>query len=236
MSIRSSVSAMAVALLLSGNAHATTIGNVDTLDPAVLHGGTVSAGYAIPWVSGGGLTGVADGTNWFGTGETLAQSLSAADHHWAQYGTPAVGGAIWFSSGIVTDSVLAVPAIDHGWNATNTNEGFEPFEFKVFGCSILGDAGSCFEGIITDVYARGIDDTGTNKNADDWTSRWYFGGGFYSFFMVTDGDRLVNGPFSPGEGEIDALMVVPEPNILALVATALLGLLGFSVMRRRTEA
>ena len=139
-------------------------------------------------------------------------------------------------SGIITDSVIAVPAIDHGWELNNNGEGFEPFEFKVFSCSILGDAASCIEGVITDVWARGIYDTGTNKNADDFTSRWYFGGGFFSVFLVTDGDRLVNGPHSPCEGEIDALLIVPEPSILALIATALMGMFGFSVMRRRAEA
>ena len=235
MSIRTGAASIAAALLISTSASATIIGNVDTIDPAVLHSGTVSAGYAIPWSSGGGITGTADGTNWSQTFEGEASALSAADHHWAQFGTPSVGGAIWFNSGIVTDSVLAVPAIDHGWDPNNLGEGFEPFEFKVFGCSVLGDAASCLEGVITDVYARGIDDSGSSKNADDWTSRWYFGGGFYKFFMVTDGDRLVGGPFSPGEGEIDALMVVPEPSILALIATALMGLFGFSAMRRRAQ-
>ena len=84
------------------------------------------------------------------------------------------------------------------------------------------ELGSCTEGHITDVYTRGVDDTGVGKNADDWASVWGFDRP-YTIFAITSGDRLVGSPqggFSPGEGEIDALAIatpVPEPAEWALM-------------------
>lgn len=71
------------------------------------------------------------------------------------------------------------------------------------------------------------------KNADDWTSQWNFTGS-YNYFAITSGDRLVGGPFSPGEGEIDALAAapIPEPETYALFAAGLAAL-GFMTRRRR---
>jgi hypothetical protein len=77
--------------------------------------------------------------------------------------------------------------------------------------------------VITDVWARGVDDAGAMKNGDDWTTRWAFGS-THNYFMITSGDRLVGGPYSAGEGEIDALAAVPEPVLLSLLGLGLAGL------------
>jgi hypothetical protein len=71
------------------------------------------------------------------------------------------------------------------------------------------------------------------KNADDWTTQWEFARS-YNFFAVTSGDRLMgDSPFSPGEGEIDALAVaVPEPETYALFAAGL-GALAFVARRQK---
>ena len=133
-------------------------------------------------------------------------------------------------------SVLAVPAIDHGWTSDNTGEYFEPFEFRIWGCT-SATLTACTEGKITDVYTRGVDDSGAGKNADDFASVWGFDKA-YNIFAITSGDRLVNGGvpgFSPGEGEIDALAItapVPEPSEYALLGVGLAALT-FVARRRR---
>jgi hypothetical protein len=86
------------------------------------------------------------------------------------------------------------------------------------------------------VWTKGVDDVGAMKNADDWTTQWEFARG-YNFFAITSGDRLVGGGvpgFSPGEGEIDALMAapIPEPETYALFAAGL-GVLAFVARRQR---
>jgi len=207
-----------------------TIGNVTLIDPATVHGGTVAIGPTLSYVSGGnGATGTADGTSFTSGGYTPAAALALADHVWAQYDP-----AILFSSATATSSLIAIPAQDHGWSPDNSIEGWEPFEFRIFGCT---SPTSCLDaGVITDVWTRGVDDLSSAKNADDWTTRWAFSGS-YSLFLLTSGDRLVGGGVpghSPGEGEIDALALeTPEPSTLALIGMTLLSLFGFGMMRRR---
>ncbi len=52
--------------------------------------------------------------------------------------------------------------------------------------------------------------------------------------VVVSGDRLLNRPFSPGEGEIDALAAapIPEPETYALFGAGL-GVLAFVARRQR---
>ncbi|SDX29827.1 FxDxF family PEP-CTERM protein [Nitrosomonas oligotropha] len=76
-----------------------------------------------------------------------------------------------------------------------------------------------------------MDDTSALKNADDWSSQWSFTGS-YNYFAVVSGDRLVGGPWSPGEGEIDAIAAIPEPETYAMLLASL-GLLGFAARRRK---
>jgi hypothetical protein len=230
MFIRSIIAATAASLLLSSTASATLVGGADTIDPVTVHAGTVAIGPTLTYVSGSnGSTGTADGTTYATTFEGSASALASADHHWAQYDP-----GIYFSSGSAVQALIAIPAIDHGWTSDNTDEFYEPFEFRIFGCTAIG---SCLDaGVITDVWTRGVDDVGAMKNADDFTTRWAFGGS-YSLFLMVSGDRLVGGPYSPGEGEIDALAVeTPEPSTLALIGILALSLFGFGVMRRRADA
>jgi hypothetical protein len=135
------------------------------------------------------------------------------------------------TGGAAVSSVLAIPDIDHGWDVNNNGENWEPFEFIVWGCTAVG---ACTQGTITDVYTRGIDDSGPSKNADDFATVWGFTQS-YSLFMITSGDHLSSAGHSPGEGEIDALAIpsaVPEPETYALFAAGL-GMLAFVSHRQK---
>lgn len=223
--------AAALAAAASGAWATTAVGSATLVDNAVVHAGTATATTFLTYLSGGnGVTGTADGTNFvYDAIPNPAAAMAAADHRWLQYDAP-----IFMSSGnTFLSSVLAVSAIDHGWTADNTGESFEPFEFRIWGCTAAALT-ACTEGKITDVYMRGVDDTGAGKNADDFSSVWGFDRA-YNIFAITSGDRLVGGPFSPGEGEIDALAFanpVPEPSEFALMIAGL-GALGFVARRKR---
>jgi hypothetical protein len=229
--------AAALAAIASGAWATTTVGSATLVDNAVVHAGTVAATSFLTYVSGGnGVTGTSDGSSYAYDGvPDPAAAMAAADHRWLQYDAP-----IFMTSGnTFLSSVLALPALDHGWTSGNTGEFWEPFEFRIFGCT-AATATACTEGKITDVYTRGIDDTGAAKNADDFASVWGFDRS-YNIFMITSGDRLVGGGlpgYSPGEGEIDALAVaapVPEPSEFALMIAGL-GALGFVARRKRRLA
>ena len=227
-------SILAASLLISAMtaAHAVTVvGDATLSDTAVVHPGTVTPTAYLTFLSGSnGSTGTADGTTFTLGGPTPGVAMSTADHVWAQYDP-----AIFMSSLTPLSSVLAIPAIDHGWTSDNTGEFWEPFEFKIWGCT-AAVLSACTEGHITAVYTRGVDDTGTGKNADDWATVWSFDTA-YTIFAITSGDRLVGGPFSPGEGEIDALAVVgavPEPSELMLMLAGL-GAVGYISRRRRRQ-
>jgi hypothetical protein len=214
-------------------AHAdTVIGGATLTDDAVVHAGTVTPTAYLTFLSGSNnVTGTADGTGYTIGAFTPGAAMATADHIWAQYDP-----AIFMTSGNTPlSSVLAIPAIDHGWAPGNTGEFWEPFEFKIWGCTAAALA-SCTEGHITAVYTLGVDDTGTGKNADDWATVWSFDTA-YTIFAITSGDRLVRGPWSPGEGEIDALAVVaiPEPSELMLMLAGL-GAVGAMARRRRRKA
>lgn len=207
----------------------TTIGGATLTDTATVNSGTVSPTSYLSYVSGGnGATGWADGSTYGGDGFTAAAAMSSADHHWLQYDP-----AILVYSPAALSSVLAIPAIDHGWTADNTgSEFYEAFEFRIFGSDSTGAL--LEEGCITSIWARGVDDTSALKNADDWSSQWSFTGS-YNYFAVVSGDRLVGGGvpgFSPGEGEIDAIAAIPEPETYAMLLAGL-GLLGFAARRRK---
>ncbi len=231
--------AIATALAASGTAWGgTVIGGATLLDTATVISGTVSPTTFLTYVSGGnGATGNADGTSYNSLGLTPAAAIATADHQWLQYDAPIV-----MFSGVALNTVLAIPAIDHGWTTGNTTEFWEPFEFIIWGCgSAVFASTACEEGRITTVWTRGVDDTGPMKNADDWTTQWSFNGS-YNYFAISSGDRLdhgngTRGAYSPGEGEIDALAMVPgipEPETYALFAAGL-GLLSFVARRRKTR-
>lgn len=207
----------------------TTIGGATLIDTATVNSGTVSPGAYLSYVSGGnGTTGVADGSSWSIDSSTPSAAMSTADHHWLQYDP-----AILVYSPAALSSVLAIPAIDHGWTADNTGpEFYEAFEFRIFGSDSTGAL--IEEGHITSVWAKGVDNSGPMMNADDWTSQWSFTG-VYNYFAVVSGDRLVGGGvpgFSPGEGEIDAIAAIPEPETYAMLLAGL-GLVGFAARRRK---
>lgn len=211
----------------------TTIGGATLIDTATVHAGTVTPTGYLTYMSGGdGTTGTADGTTYTIGSATPGAAMAGADHVWLQF-DPTI---FMSSGGVALTSLLAVPAIDHGWTSGNTGEFWEPFEFRIWGCT-AAVLSACTEGHITDVYTRGVDDSGTGKNADDWASVWAFGSA-YSIFAITSGDRLVGSPpggFSSGEGEIDALAItrpVPEPETFALLASGL-ALMAFVARRRR---
>ena len=228
-SISSAVAAIALATSVPLVYGQTTVGGATLIDTATVHSGTVAPTSFLSYVSGGnGLQGFATGSTWGGTGDTQATALATADHIWAQYDP-----AIIFYSSVAISAVIAVPALDHGWTPDNSGEFWEPFEFKIYGCSVTG--GCTDAGVITDVWTKGVDDTGAYKNADDWTTRWSFSSA-HNYFAVVSGDRLVGGCYSCGEGEIDALGVaaIPEPETYAMLLAGL-GLLGFAARRRKLK-
>ncbi len=205
----------------------TTIGGATLIDTATVNSGTVSPTAYLSYVSGGnGNTGWADGSTYGADGFTAAAAMSTADHHWLQYDP-----AIVVYSATALSSVLAIPALDHGWTSGNTGEFWESFEFRIFGSDSSGAL--LEEGHITNVWARGVDDSSALKNADDWTTQWSFTGA-YNYFAVVSGDRLVGGFYSPGEGEIDAIAAIPEPETYAMLLAGL-GLLGFAAQRRKLQ-
>jgi PEP-CTERM putative exosortase interaction domain len=110
----------------------------------------------------------------------------------------------------------------------------ENLEFIVWGAN-SATPGSWEEGKIVSIYRDGFDTANTEVgHSDDYASRWQFTQG-YTFFRVTSGDHWVGGPFSPGEGEIDALVrvsAVPEPSALLLLGSGLAGLVGWSMRKR----
>jgi len=232
--LKKSILAAAALAAAASTAHAVTvIGDATLTDTAVVHAGTVTPTGYLTYLSGSNFTtGTADGTSYTIDAFTPGAAMATADHIWAQYDP-----AIFMTSGNTPlTSVLAIPAIDHGWTAGNTGEFWESFEFKVWGCTAAA-LSSCTEGHITAVYTLGVDNTGTGKNADDWATVWSFDTA-YTIFAITSGDRLVGGPFSPGEGEIDALATVgavPEPSELMLMLAGL-GAVGYISKRRRRHA
>jgi len=209
----------------------TAVGSATLVDNATVHSGTATPASYLSYVSGGnGAVGFATGSTWGFDPSTPAQAMATADHIWLQY-DPAI---LMTSGNTFLSQVLAIPALDHGWTSDNTGEFWEPFEFKIFGCLGASTTSCVEEGHITDVYTRGVDDTGSMKNADDFASVWAFNGS-YNYFAIVSGDRLVGGCYSCGEGEIDALAVigaVPEPSTYALMAGGL-GLVAFLSRRRR---
>ena len=223
--------AAALAATATAGSASTVIGGATLIDTAAVISGTVSPTTFLTYVRGGdGLQGTADGTTWSPLPITQAAALATADHLWAQYDP-----FILMHSSVKLSSVIAIPAMDHGWTPGNTGEFFEPFEFIIYGCPFDGFR-ECETGHITKVWTRGVDDVGPSKNADDWTTQWDFTHS-YNYFVISSGDRLVGGPYSPGEGEIDALAVVPgipEPETYALFAAGL-GVLGFVARRQKRQ-
>jgi hypothetical protein len=225
------VIACALAAAASAGFAQTVIGGATLIDTATVINGTVNPTTFLTYVSGGdGLTGNADGSTWNPLAITPAAAMATADHQWAQFDP-----AIVMHSDVALGAVIAIPAIDHGWTVGNTNEFWESFEFRIWGCATATfSENNCELGHITKVWTKGVDDVGAAKNADDWTTQWQFDRNTYNYFAVTSGDRLQGGPFSPGEGEIDALAAapIPEPETYALFAAGL-GALAFVARRQR---
>ena len=227
---KSLLAATLLAASVTGAHAVTVIGDATLSDTAVVVDGTVTPTAYLTYLSGSnGATGTADGTSFTSGGFSVPGALATADHAWGQYDP-----VIFMTSGATPlTSVLAIPAIDHGWTADNTGEFWEPFEFKIWGCT-AADFTTCTEGHITVVYTLGVDNAGTGKNADDWATVWTFDTA-YTIFAISSGDRLVGGPFSAGEGEIDALAfapAIPEPSELMLMLAGL-GAIGFMSRRKR---
>ena len=216
----------------------TVIGGATLIDTATVINGTVNPTTFLTYVNGGnGETGNANGSTFtiLSPGLTPTAAMASADHLWAQFDP-----VIMMHSATTLGGVIAVTAIDHGWTVDKQGGGTEPaepFEFRIWGCATSTfSSTNCELGHITKVWTKGVDDVGAMKNADDWTTQWEFANG-YNFFAITSGDRLVSGGvpgFSPGEGEIDALMAapVPEPETYALFAAGL-GVLAFVARRQR---
>ncbi len=216
----------------------TVIGGATLLDTATVVNGTVAPTTFLTYVSGGdGSTGNADGSTYNLLALTGAQAMNSADHQWLQFDP-----VIRMQSATALTDVIAIPAIDHGWAAGNTGEFWESFEFIVWGCAgTTFSTSGCEEGHITKVWTLGVDNSGSAKNADDWTTQWHFGSAYTNFF-ITSGDRLDHGQgsrgaFSAGEGEIDALAAapIPEPETYALFAAGLAAL-GFVTRRQRRRS
>lgn len=197
-----------VATAFSASARAEIVSTIDG-DLTVIES-VAPLGAGLKYDSGGnGLIGFAD--SWPTMADTPANrafAVEAYDHTWMQY-DPAI---IW-SSSLKLSQVLAVPGVDHGPSP------FENLEFIIWGSN---DKVTWEEGKITAIYRDGFDTALTTVGqSDDYTSLWSFSTG-YNFFQATSGDHLTGGPFSAGEGEIDALAAVanvPEPG----TATIMLG-------------
>jgi PEP-CTERM motif len=226
----------ALAVSVSASLAQTAVGDATLIDTATVVNGTVTPGSFLTYVSGGnGQTGTANGTSYaFTPGVSPATAMASADHAWLQF--EAV--PIIMHSDIALGAVIAIPAIDHGWTLNNSGPGsepWEPFEFRIYGCATAVFTANCEIGHVNRVWTRGVDDAGASKNADDFTTQWAFTGQ-YNYFAISEGDRLVGGPFSAGEGEIDALAAapIPEPETYALFAAGLAAL-GFVTRRKRKQ-
>src|SRR3982751_2051088 len=105
--------AAALASAASAGLAQTTVGGATLIETAVVHSGTVSAGTFLSYVSGGdNVTGTADGATFAYDGvPNPAAAMATADHRWLQF-DPAI---FMTTGGAAVNSVLAIPAIDHGW-------------------------------------------------------------------------------------------------------------------------
>ncbi len=232
--LKRSLCAVVLAAASTAGVAQTPVGGATLIDNATVINGTVNPTTFLTYVNGGnGATGNADGSTWSPLGITPAAAMATADHQWAQFESV----PLMMNSAVALNAVIAIPAIDHGWTLTNSGPGsepWEPFEFRIWGCTTSTfSTTNCELGNVTKVWTRGVDDAGAMKNADDWTTQWEFQRS-YNFFGISEGDRLVGGPFSPGEGEIDALAAapIPEPETYALFAAGL-GMLAYVSRRQR---
>ena len=161
---------------------------------------------------------------------TYYQPLSGAGGYTGgQFDTfdPNGGTAIRMSSGVATDSVIAVAGYDH-----DLGTPYEGMEFIIWGSN---DGKTWSQGVISAIYRNGFDASLLgNGPYDDYTSQWSFGQA-YTQFAITGGNHLA-GIGQDTEGEIDALYAaaVPEPETYALFAAGL-GLLGFVGRRRKAK-
>jgi hypothetical protein len=188
-------------------------------------------GTALQYVSGGnGLIGTAGAWPTLpDTGANRAFAVEHADHNWMQFDTfdPNGSTAIRMSSGVATNSVIAVSGFDHDIGAP-----YEGMEFIIWGSN---DGKTWSQGVISAVYRSGFDASLVgNGPYDDYSTRWTFGQA-YTQFAITGGNHLAN-IGQDTEGEIDALYAtaVPEPETYALFAAGL-GLLSFVGRRRKAK-
>jgi hypothetical protein len=147
-----------------------------------------------------------------------ALSGDFVDYEWAHESnsgpTSPANATVWRFGLLATDYLL-VPSLDHG------PVPFESLEATLWGSS---DGGSTWiKGTLVEVYDQGM----TAAVTEDWTSRWVFSN---PVSMVGATAGLIQNNYSYGDGdtEIDAVLAVPEPATLALMA-----LCGLAVVRGR---
>jgi hypothetical protein len=136
--------------------------------------------------------------------------------------TSPANATVWRFAAPATDYLL-VPAIDHA------PVPFEAIEATLWGSS---DGGATWiKGTLVEVYDLGM----TPAVTDDWTSRWVFSNPVH-LVGATAGLAQNLYFYSDGDVEIDAVLAVPEPATLALLALGVLAVVRPKLQERLRRA